>query len=472
MRKQIYLSPSPSEGNDSLSPRRPPRGLDGALAAFIILAACSTAPDKGGRLNFQFPEVRKSRMLFSTNGGITQTFTNPPRLGTDPVTDDVSYRITSPAGYAGPITLDTATGVLSFGQAAYDKVTSSRTPETVTVEASHQGKTASYTFTLTDHFSPRDGHTSVVLGRDIYVLGGKLQGGTDNEVWRSPDGGATWDRLEASDPSKRFSARHLHSSVVRGSEIYVIAGAPASSNSYLNDVWKSADGKDWIQAAGASSRFITRSRHGSAVLGDAVYVVSGLPPPLSAASSSNIWKSIDGGTSWKEMPLSFVGLVNGTSIGRKSFGLEVLENALYLMGGDGGPSGGEDEVWRSSDDTTNPGAVVWTRVTVVGNEFSERVEHSSAVLGDALYVIGGRGSVGGTWTVRNDIWKSTDKGRRWTKVGENAEALGRIRHSSVVLDNAIYVIGGRKSSTRQNDVWRCTDSAAAGVTCVNVHKNP
>ena len=166
--------------------------------------------------------------------------------------------------------MDPATGVLSFGQAAYTKVTSSRTPETVTVEAAHQGKTASYIFTLTDHFSPRDGHTSVVLGRNIYVLGGQVQAGYDNEVWRSPDGGATWDRLEASAPAKRFSARELHSSVVRGGEIYVIAGNDDfAGTSYLNDVWKSADGKDWTQVAGASAnRFHGRNQHVSTVLGD------------------------------------------------------------------------------------------------------------------------------------------------------------------------------------------------------------
>ena len=185
-------------------------------------------------LSFEFSAVRKSKMLISTAGGSTQTFTNPLRLGTAPVTTGVSYSITNPAGYAGPITVDPATGVLSFGQAAHDKVTSSRTPEIVTVEAAHQGKTASYTFTLTDHFSPRDGHTSVVAGSNIYVIGGRTRLASigvpeikDNEVWRSSDGGDTWDRLESSDPidpTKRFPARYFHSSVVRGGEIYVIAG--------------------------------------------------------------------------------------------------------------------------------------------------------------------------------------------------------------------------------------------------------
>ena len=69
-------------------------------------------------LNFQSSAVRKSKMLISTNssaGSSTQTFTNPLRLGTAPVTAGASYRITNPAGYTGPIIVDPATGVLSFG---------------------------------------------------------------------------------------------------------------------------------------------------------------------------------------------------------------------------------------------------------------------------------------------------------------------------------------------------------------------
>ena len=430
-------------------------------------------------LNFEFPAVRKSKMLISTNssaGGSTQTFTNPLRLGTAPVTAGASYRITNPAGYTGPITVDPATGVLSFDQAAYTKVTSSRTPEIVTVEAAHQGKTASCTFTLTDHFSPRDGHTSVVAGSNIYVIGGRTRFASigvssliSNEVWRSPDGGATWDRLEASAPAKRFSARELHSSVVRGGEIYVIAGNDDfAGTSYLNDVWKSADGKDWTQVAGASAnRFHGRNQHVSTVLGDDIYVINGDKSAAAAgARSVDLWKSVNGGTNWTSLSVS-PAAGGAANIGSRLFGLEVLQNALYLMGGSGAP-GSKREVWESSDLTTASGGVVWTRVTVAGNKFTGRQEHSSAVLGGALYVLGG---TDGT-TVRNDAWKSTDKGRRWTKVGENAQALERTRHTSVVLDNAIYVIGGSKSNTPQNDVWRCTDSAAAGVTCVNVHKNP
>ena len=65
-------------------------------------------------------------------------------------------------------------------------------PQTVTVQAAYQGKTASYTFTVTDHFSPRRDHASAVLNGDLYVIGGF--DGTDrlNDVWKSTDGGAAW----------------------------------------------------------------------------------------------------------------------------------------------------------------------------------------------------------------------------------------------------------------------------------------
>ena len=102
------------------------------------------------RLPFNDAAVRKSKMLFSTNGSTAQTFTITPRLVTTPLTSGVTYAVTEPAGCTGPITLDSAAGTVSFGREVYDKVTRSRTPERVTVQATHQGKTASYTFTVTD----------------------------------------------------------------------------------------------------------------------------------------------------------------------------------------------------------------------------------------------------------------------------------------------------------------------------------
>ena len=147
--------------------------------------------------------MRRSKMLVSTNRNADdtyklQTYTNTLLNNGTPVTAGASYSITGkPAGLTGQITVNSATGEVTFGEAALDKVNADG-PQTVTVQAAYQGKTASYTFTLTDHFSPRDNHTSVVLGGDLYVIGGSASSTwLFNDVWKSTDGGASWVNVHA-----------------------------------------------------------------------------------------------------------------------------------------------------------------------------------------------------------------------------------------------------------------------------------
>ena len=263
----------------------------------------------------------------------------------------------------------------------------------VTVQATYQGKTASCTFTVTDHFSPRDGHTSLVLNNAIYVIGGLTRNASlgvsplyDNEVRRSDDG-----------------------------DIYVIAGRISST--FYNDVWKSPDGVDWPRVAGAASgRFPARRDHGSAVLGTDIYVVSGVRTAAAPGSSANVWRSDTGGTSWNKLSLSVRTGDNSGVLGRNSFGLEVLNDVLYLLGGEAPTDSGGGEVWKSSD------GAVWsheTKDTVNSAKFTPRQEHSSAVLNGALYVIGEKDTTSGSTAVRNDIWRSADGGVTWQNVHKN-----------------------------------------------------
>ena len=117
--------------------------------------------------------------------------------------------------------------------------------------------------------------------------------------------------------------------------------------------------------------------------------------------------------------------------------MEVLDNAIHIMGGTTVASRTGDDVLESSD--------------------------------GVLYVIGGI-EFASPIREREDIWMSADKGRRWTQVAVNAQVLGRSWHTSPVLGDAIYVIGGSKQTGGlQNDVWKSTDG---GVTWQNLHKNP
>ena len=415
-------------------------------------------------------------MLVSTNGNADQTYTNTLLHNGTPVTAGASYSITGkPAGLTGQTTVNETTGVVTFGKPALDKVNADG-PQTVTVQAAYKGGTASYAFTVTDHFSPRDLHTSVVLGNDIYVIGGITRkfvaatGSTpakpqisSNEVWRSPDGGLTWDQVA---DGTRFTERGGHESVVLDGALYVIAGGAGTfGDTALDDVWRSTDrGVSWsrVTPAGASVPFPMDYRFASAVLGSTMYVLGGIrSTPFTRLDE--VWQSTDRGVTWTQATNTtdpkFPARSQNTAV--------VLGNAgaarLYVIGGYGSSSNYLDDVWESG------GGASWTQVNAsaaASDKFPARNSHSAVAVGDTVYVIAGE------WrsAVRGDVWTSGDKGATWTRAAVSAEFPARQNHSLAARGGALYVIGGSASSTRLfNDVWKSTDG---GVTWVNVHSNP
>ena len=495
------FTPSPW-GNDSSKPRGSSRVFPAllaaacALGAAVILAACDppatptivdppTAADPPAAadppvpadlsvpddpptvpLTFRDTEVRKSRILFSTNGNTTQTFTNELRLGTTPVTAGVTYAITQPPGYTGPITLDPATGAVSFGREVYDKVTRSRTPERVTVQATHQDRTASFTFTVTDHFTSRQDHASAVLNGELYVVGGYRPGGSvTDEVWRSADGGRTWDQVAA---GPRFSRRGYHTLEVIGDTLYILGGEgyEDGDRKKFNEVWKSADrGVTWRQVA-TTPRYPARSDHSSAVLGDNLYLIGGtlnLSDP-----NDEIWRSTDLGATWTRVPETIEDVVGPVRFRRNGHASVVVGNRAYVIGGfplSGAGFNYSDDVWQSPTPISAAGN--WTQVVPSGTRFSARRDHSAVVLNGAIYVMGGYGN---DFKKLGDVWKSTDQGATWTQEAATGDGFGaRSSHSSAELSGELYVIGGNRAGDGLgNDVWKSTDQ---GVTWTNVHAN-
>ena len=401
-------------------------------------------------------------MLVSTNGNADQTYTNTLLHNGTPVTTGAAYSITEkPAGLTGQITVNEATGEVTFGAAALAKVNADG-PQTVTVQASYQGKTHSYAFTVTDHFSPRRDHASAVLNGDLYVIGG-LTTATErsNEVWRSADDGLTWDQVAAGTAADNtlFTGRSAHTAEVIGDAFYLLGGSDGTDR--FDDVWTSADrGVTWRQTA-AATRYTARDAHSSAVLGTTLYVIMG---STSSGADEDIWRSTDLGSTWSRVAHNIVSLDP-----HFSHASVVVGNRVYVIGGYEG-LGHVNSVWRSAATVGNTGwSQVATGTTGAGTRFSARREHSAVVLDGAIYVIGGLS--------RNDeVWRSADQGVTWTQVAAGARFSARDEHTSAALSGALYVIGGFEKTTdpadpgtRLNDVWKSTDQ---GVTWVNVHENP
>ena len=428
-------------------------------------------------------------MLVSTNRNPDrtykpQTYTNTLLNNGSPAAPGAVYSITEkPAGFTDQITVNSANGEVTFGEAALTKVNADG-PQTVTIQAAYKGKTASYAFTVTDHFSPRNLHASVVMDDDIYVIGGVTQkvfisldpGASrpqisSSEVWRSSDGGLTWDQVAG---GTRFTERGDHESVVLDGALYVIAGTAGNSGTTArDDVWRSTDrGVSWTRATptGTSVPFPMDYGFASAVLGDAMYVMGGIQPTSPTITRfDQVWQSADRGVTWSQATNS----TDPKFSARSDAAAVVLGSAgaakLYVIGGitsSGAGNAGLDDVWESSDGTS------WIEVNAsaaASDKFPARRAHSAAAVGDTVYVIAG--NQGGI--LRRDVWKSADKGASWSRVVEDAGFPSRVNHSSAAQGGALYVIGGASSEsalgTLFNDVWKSTDG---GQTWVNVHKNP
>ena len=151
-------------------------------------------------------------------------------------------------------------------------------------------------------FSPRHDHTVRAVGRNIYVYGGVPSDSFIrlNDVWRSKDGGQTWQDVSAT-ADKRFfgfsNARyHYYSSVMLGSNIYIIGGNQGRGKGISNAVFQSTDGGDtWAEVTASGPKFSRRSNLSALVVGSEIYVIGG---NTDRGISNDVWKSKDGGVTW------------------------------------------------------------------------------------------------------------------------------------------------------------------------------
>ena len=407
---------------------------------------------------------------------MSATYVNPLLAYGQPVRGGVTYEIVKSQNNS--ISINQKTGELRF----YNKA------DTVTVEAirAQDNERRTYTFRVTDHFAAREAHSSVILGGAIYVIGGSKYGGRTerfNDVWKSTNGGATWtNETQSTATNQKFPARYGHSSVVMNGAIYVIGGNDGTNT--LNDVWKSTDGKTWTnetQSTATNQKFTPRFEHSSVVMSGEIYVIGGQSAVTGSTNYLNdVWKSTDGAT-WTQV----ISNTATTPTTTNQFSQRAIHSSvsissgphqgIYVIGGIDASTGFLDDVWKSTD-----GGQTWIKTTSNMKKFNPRVGHTSFVIGDTIYIIGGRKgpkrTTGGTGTEYwDDVCKSTDGGATWEEIQASGSKFSkRDDHSSVVIEKGeykgIYVIGGfDRALNSLNEVWKSTD---LGQTWRNVHTIP
>ncbi len=193
-------------------------------------------------------------------------------------------------------------------------------------------------------FSAREGHTSLVFGNKMWVIGGADDTGIRNDVWYSLDG-VNWIQATS---AAAFGARYRHTSVVFHDKMWVIGGQGGSG---VSSVYYSTDGVNWTQATSAAA-FPARNDHTSIVFDNKMWVIGGGGESYPDLCRNDVWYSSDG-VAWTQATsaAAFGARDNRSSV--------VFDGKMWVIGGDTSDEGAMNDVWSSTNGST------WMQTTPV-----------------------------------------------------------------------------------------------------------
>ena len=214
---------------------------------------------------------------------------------------------------------------------------------------------------------------------------GRLPGhGATNEVWSSTDGTA-WELVSKADWTPRIAAGVVEFQgriwIIGGTENYYFG----DEKSVKNDVWSSADGKEW-RCETEAAEWTPRAYHQAVVLNGRIYVMGGGNYVPQYQATNDVWSSKDG-KHWERVTEH----ANWTP--RLWFSSVVYRDRIWVLGGwSNNPSRNWNDVWHSKDGrnwSSLKSDVVW----------KERHEHSAYVFQDKIWIAGGHAQ-----PLNSEVW--------------------------------------------------------------------
>ncbi|MCA8935090.1 MAG: putative Ig domain-containing protein [Planctomycetes bacterium] len=302
----------------------------------------------------------------------------------------------------------------------------------------------------------RRGHTSVVLGGSVYVIGGSyivLQTSQltvfavcDND-WASSDA-VNWTQAGG---NTSWIGRHDFRAVEFRSRMWVVGGsvrhASGVSNLMNNEVWSSANGRDWrfetIAPFGGRTNFALASFNGK------LWVIGGygVDADNGEGTCNDIWSTVDG-INWT------LETASAAFSRREAVTAVEFNNRLWLVGGLSDFGILYNELWSSAD------GVNWTLETnTAAWGVLERRNYAVTVYNNRMWVAGGWGNNAG---IRTEVWSSAD-GINWVLEQANAPNLPKQSFTLTAYDNRMWAIGGFAPVSwtflqfPTTEVWSSTD---------------
>jgi hypothetical protein len=282
-------------------------------------------------------------------------------------------------------------------------------------------------------WKPRDGSGLLSFDGYLWLLGGWEAPEMSSAVWRSKDG-RSWEHV-ADAP---WPARHNAGWVVFDDRMWVIAGDEKS------DVWSSPDGITWTEEnhdAPFGSRY---SPYVTAFKGK-LWLMAGMSWQgryPGAAAFNDVWSSEDGKTWTLELqnaPWAPRAMIHGSA---------VLGDRMFILGGGikagiGAERGTETiseyrDVWYTTD------GVEWVR-SVDWAPWAARTHFSVTSTGKYIYITDGSVRLQNQFS--NEVWR-TENGHKWERIAPTPWS-GRHASSLAFHEGRLYISSGYLI----NDVW-------------------
>ena len=211
----------------------------------------------------------------------------------------------------------------------------------------------------------------------MWIMGGwyngRLEGhGATNEVW-STTNGSDWEQVT---PAAEWSPRLAAGLVEFKGRMWMIGGTEnyyfGDRSSLKNDVWSSADGKNWTLAT-QNAPWSPRAYHQAVVHNDRIYVLGGGNYVPEYHAKNDVWSS-DDGVNW----------VEETSAApwspRLWFSAVTYRDEIWVLGGwSNNPAQNWPDVWHSRDGKS------WSQLKT-DVRWKERHEHSAWVFQDKIWI--------------------------------------------------------------------------------------
>jgi hypothetical protein len=221
---------------------------------------------------------------------------------------------------------------------------------------------------------------TLVFQDRIWLMGGWFNGrlpghSASSEVWSSNDG-AAWEQATK---NAGWTPRLAAGAVVFKDKMWILGGTEnyyfGDDKSLKNDVWYSANGKDW-KLATANAGWSPRAYHQAVVHAGKMWVFGGGNYVPKYQAVNDVWCSDDGIT-WQEVT------PKAPWAARLWFSSVVYRDRMWVMGGwSNNPSKNWGDVWHSRDGKN------WQQLQ---SEvcWKARHEHSAYVFQDKIFIAGG-----------------------------------------------------------------------------------